>query len=189
MVMVLAALLIQGFIPGPQMIRLAPKLLYAASGGMMASTVWLIAIGWPISIYTLKLMTLNRQLILIGSVALCLIGVFSLNGSFFSVFLLIFFGLVGYYMRRYGYSVAGAAIAVVLGGEFEANLRRGSMIADNWVDFITRPWTAIVLLICAAFLIYGTIGTIKLARRAAEIKKKAIAAHLATLAESGNGAN
>jgi putative tricarboxylic transport membrane protein len=63
MVMVLAACLVHGFIPGPQMIRLAPKLHYTASGGMMASTLWLIAIGWPISIYMLKLMTLNRQVI------------------------------------------------------------------------------------------------------------------------------
>ena len=130
----------------------------------------------------LKLMTLNRQVILVGSVALCLIGVYTLNNSIFSVFMLVFFGLVGYFMRRYGYSVAGAAIAVVLGAELEANLRRGSMIVDNWWQFVSRPWTAIVLAVAFGFLIYGTVGTIKLTRRAAAIRKKAIAEHLTGIA-------
>jgi putative tricarboxylic transport membrane protein len=49
MVMVLAAFLMHGFIPGPQMIRGAPELLYAAGGGMLTSTFILALIGWPMS--------------------------------------------------------------------------------------------------------------------------------------------
>jgi putative tricarboxylic transport membrane protein len=178
MVMVLAAVLIHGFVPGPQMIQKAPELLYAASGGMMASTLWLALIGWPMSIYTLKLMTLNRQLILIGCVALTLIGVFTLKNSVFDVFLLILFGTIGYFMRRYGYPAAAASIAVILGNGFESNLRQGLLLTDgNWWTFVTRPWTAVCLGISFALLIYGTIGTIKLAQRAAAIRRQAVASY------------
>ena len=90
----------------------------------------------------LKLMTLDRQLILIGCVALTMIGVFTLNNSIFDVFVLVLFGVIGYFMRRYGYSVAGAAIAVILGRGLEANLRRGLLLLDgDWWAFVTRPWT------------------------------------------------
>jgi len=81
MVMVLAACLMHGFVPGPQMIREAPQLLYAAGGGMLISTFILVLTGWPMSLYMLKLMTLDRQLILIGCILLTMIGVFTLNNS------------------------------------------------------------------------------------------------------------
>jgi len=176
-VMILAAVLMHGFIPGPQMIRHTPQLLYAASGGMLASTFILALIGWPMSIYTLKLMTLNRQLILVGCVALTLVGVYTLNNSTFNVFLLVLFGAVGYYMRRYGYSVAGATIAVILGPGLESYLRRGLLLLDgDWWAFMSRPWTGLIFALSFGFLIYGAFGTIRLARRAATIRRQAVAA-------------
>ena len=85
-------------------------------------------------------MTLDRQLILIGCVALTMIGVFTLNNSIFDVFLMVLFGVIGYFMRRYGYSVAGASIAVILGNGLEANLRRGLLLV-RWklVGFRDAP--------------------------------------------------
>jgi len=183
MVMILAACLMHGFVPGPQMIRVAPQLLYAAGGGMLASTFILALFGWPLSIYSLKLMTLDRQPILIGCVAITLIGVFSINNSTLDVFVLCLFGLIGYFMRRYGYPVAGATIAVILGNGFETQLRTGLLLCNrSWLTFVTRPWTAIVLAVAFGFLIYGTMGSIKLARRAAAVRKQAVAMHRARMA-------
>ncbi len=180
MVLVFAALLMHGFVPGPQLIRETPQLLYAAGGGMLASTFILALVGWHMSIYTLKLVTLDRQLILVGCVALTLIGVYSLNHSTFDVFVLVLFGAVGYYMRRYGYSVAGASIAVILGPGLEKNLRAGlGLVEGNFWAFVTRPWTGIILAVAFALLIYATIGTIRLARRAAAVRRRALAVHQA----------
>ena len=172
------------------MIRETPKLLYAASGGMLASTIWLIAIGWPMSIYTMKLMTLNRQLILIGSLALCLIGVYTLNYSVFSVFLVVLFGLIGCIMRRYGYSVAGAAIAVILCPGLEANLRRGLLLFDgSFWGFVMRPWTVTILTVALGFLVYGGIGTVRMARRTSAIRRQAIDIYRASQSPSRNQPN
>jgi putative tricarboxylic transport membrane protein len=176
MVMVLAACLMHGFVPGPQMIQEAPALLYAAGGGMLGATFLLALVGWPMSIYTLKLMTLDRQVILVGCVALTLVGVFSLRGSTFDVFVMLFFGAIGYYMRRYGYQVAGAAVAVILGGGMETKLRLGLLLCDkDLVKFLSRPWTAVTLGIAFALLIYAAYGTIVMARRSAAVRRQVVA--------------
>jgi putative tricarboxylic transport membrane protein len=185
MVMVLAACLMHGFVPGPMMIREAPQLLYAAGGGLMAGTVWTVLLGWPMSLYMLKLMSLDRQLIMIGCILLTMIGVFTLNNSATEVFVLVLFGAIGYYMRRYGYPVAGATIAVILGSGLEANLRRGLLLTHkSWWEFLTRPWVAIIVGLSFAFLIYATIGTIKLARKAAAMRRQALEEHLASVSVS-----
>jgi putative tricarboxylic transport membrane protein len=128
----------------------------------------------------LKVVTLDRQLILGGALGLCIIGVFSLNNSVFDVFVMLFFGGVGYFMWRYGYSVAGFAIMMVLGPGLESNLRGGVLLADeSWWAFLTRPWTALILGVSLVLLMYGTYGTVKLARRQAAIRRQAVAAHQA----------
>jgi putative tricarboxylic transport membrane protein len=183
MVLLLAALLIHGFVPGPMLIKTAPKLLYASVYGLLSITLIMALLGWPLQFYLLKVVTLDRSLILTGSVALCIVGVFSFNRSVFDVFLMILFGIVGYIMRRYGYSVAGASLALILGDGLETNLRLGLLLCDkNLIRFLTRPWTALFVGISFALLIYGTIGTIKLARRAAAVRRQALAAHLASKA-------
>ena len=183
MVLLLAALLIHGFVPGPMLIKTAPKLLYASVYGLLSITLIMALLGWPLQFYLLKVVTLDRSLILTGSVALCIVGVFSFNRSIFDVFLMILFGIVGYIMRRYGYSVAGASLALILGDGLETNLRLGLLLCDkNLIRFLTRPWTALFVGISFALLIYGTIGTIKLARRAAAVRRQALAAHLASKA-------
>jgi TctA family transporter len=64
---------------------------------MLLSTFILVVIGWPMCIYTPKLMSLDRQLILSAAFGL-LTGVFTLNNSVFDVFLLCLFGTIGCYM-------------------------------------------------------------------------------------------
>jgi putative tricarboxylic transport membrane protein len=190
MVLVFAALLMHGFIPGPQLIRNAPQLLWAAGGGMFGATFILAITGWWMSLSMLKLLTLDRQLILVGSVAITVVGVYLLDYSTFDVFLLCLFGAVGYFMRRYGYPVAGAAIAVILGPGLEANLRRGLLLTHkSWLEFVTRPYVALILAISLALLVYATISTIRLARLAAVNRREALAEHLASASVSNRPGN
>ena len=181
MVLLFAALSMHGFIPGPQLIEQAPEMLYAGGAALIATTIMLAIIGWPLCMVLYKVVTLDRTSILVGAMGLCMLGTWTINRSMLDVYTLLFFGVVGYFMMRYGYPVAAFAITVILGRGFEGNLRRGLALTDNsyWA-FLTRPWTAVILAIAVALLAYGTWGTIRLARKAAEIKRQSLADHIAT---------
>src|SRR5690606_6116583 len=133
MVVLLGALLLHGFVPGPLLIKEAPELLYASVTGLFVGTVVLAIIGWWIARALLKLVTLDRSLVLVGALGLTMMGVYTVDRSVFDVFLLIFFGVIGYFMLRYGYSAAGAAIAAVLGAGLETNLRAGLLLKGGSV--------------------------------------------------------
>jgi putative tricarboxylic transport membrane protein len=112
--------------------------------------------------------------VLVGALGLTMLGIYTINRSVLEVFLMLGFGVVGYFMLRYGYSVAGASLAAVLGAGMEQNLRSGLLLQDNSVwQFVSRPWTATILLLAFAFLTYGTLTTIKTARKAAEARRMA----------------
>jgi putative tricarboxylic transport membrane protein len=166
MVVLLGALLMHGFIPGPLLIREAPELLHAAVAGLLGATVMLALIGWWIARSLLVVVTMDRSLILIGALTLAMIGVFSINRSVFDVFVMLFFGVIGYFMLRYGYPPAGASIAMILGAGLETNLRAGLLLkGGSVIDFVTRPWTAGILSIALFLLLFGAWSTVKLLRK------------------------
>lgn len=180
MVVLLGALLMHGFIPGPLLIIEAPELLYASVTGLLAASVMLGLIGWSMARLLLKLVTFDRSMVLVGALLLTIVGTYSIDRSVFDVFLLLLFGVVGYFMLRYGYSTAGAAIAVVLGEGLETNLRAGLLLMEgDIVAFISRPWTASILLFAIILLIYGTVNMRRLAQSESAQRATALATHLA----------
>ena len=173
MVLLLAALTVHGFVPGPLLIKETPEMLFAATAGLLGAILVLALLGWPIAKALLHIVTINRSVVLTMALVLSIIGVFALRNSIFDVIVMMFFGIVGYFMLRYGYSTAAFALAVVLGGEFEALLRRGILLVNSdWGEFFTRPITLTMVLLSAALLTYGIIGTVRDTRAA---KRKTVA--------------
>lgn len=164
MVLLLAALTLNGFIPGPNMINTAPQLLHAVVAGLLGASILLAIVGWPMARFMLRMLTINRSVVIVLSLAVVTLGVYSLNYRVVDVFICMLFGALGYFMLRYGYSVAAAALAIVLAAGLESSLRRGLSLFSG-AEFITRPITIVVLLVSLGFLIAGLKRTLAMARR------------------------
>ncbi len=157
MVLLLAALTVQGFVPGPLMISNAPELLYAAVAGLLASTLFLLATGWWMARGMMKAVALNRQVVIVLALAMVTVGVYAINTRIVDVLVCFGAGIVGYFMLRYGYSTAAAALGVFLGREFERSLRIGLNMNDNsYIEFFSRPITLAILLVAVALLAVGS---------------------------------
>jgi putative tricarboxylic transport membrane protein len=167
MVLLLAALTIHGFLGGPGLVRDAPQLLSAAVAGMLGGTLLLLITGWPIARLMLKVLTINRSLVIVLSLATVVVGIYSIQYRIFDVVVCFVFGAIGYFMLRYGYSTAAAALAVVLAMGMESGLRRGLSLFENDIGtFATRPITAFILLFAALFFAIGLRRAIRADREA-----------------------
>jgi putative tricarboxylic transport membrane protein len=70
----------------------------------------------------------------------CVIGAYSLNNSIFEVYLTIFFGALGYIMRKIDYEPAPLVLAFILGPLFEDSLGQALLISrGNYMVFLNRP--------------------------------------------------
>jgi putative tricarboxylic transport membrane protein len=86
----------------------------------------------------------------------------------FDVAVALGFGVIGYFMLRYGYPTAAAALGVFLGKEFERSLRIGlNMNNNSFVDFITRPITLTIILVALGLLVWGIVKRAQMHRRIA----------------------
>ncbi len=72
------------------------------------------------------------------------------------------FGVIGYVMRRYGFSPAPLVMGLVLGTMVEETLKQSLLIFDqNWLMFFTRPivvalFVVTALSVCAPWLARST---------------------------------
>jgi putative tricarboxylic transport membrane protein len=77
--LLLAALSIQGFVPGPQLVQRQPEMVAAAVAGMFAGSILILLTGWWQCKLLLRAVGINRSAILVISLALVLLGVFALQ--------------------------------------------------------------------------------------------------------------
>ncbi|MDH3743340.1 MAG: hypothetical protein OER56_17250, partial [Hyphomicrobiales bacterium] len=77
-----------------------------------------------------------------------------LNNVADDLWTLLWFGLLGFFMRQFGFPLAPMILGVVLGNIAEINLARAMAISTDVSLFVTRPWSLfflIVALFSAAF--------------------------------------
>ena len=78
-----------------------------------------------------------RPYLYAGIVTFAALGAFATNFKPADISLLIVLGLLGFFMRRYGYPVAPLVVGAILGPMLEEQLRRALQI-DNG-----NPWTLV----------------------------------------------
>ena len=82
--------------------------------------------------------------------ALCVAGVYSQANSADDLWVMSAFGVVGYFMKKYGFPIAPLVLGLVLEPMLETALRQSMTLSHGSVEiFFTRPISA-VLLACAA---------------------------------------
>lgn len=157
-VLLLSALTIQGLVPGPSLTRNSPELLDASVAGLLGGTIVLAVLGWWLSRAMMKVVMINRSIVIVLCLAVVILGVYALERQIVDVIVCLACGVVGYFMSRYGYSVAAAGLAAILSAEFERTLRQGLNLFDNdLMLFLGRPIAGTVLAISFLILLFGIV--------------------------------
>ena len=95
-----------------------------------------------------------------------MIGVYSLNSSIFDVWMMLVFGVVGYFMKKYDISGAPLIIGLVLGPIMEQSLYRALALGHGSISvFVTRPISATLLGIALVMSIVVCFKTVKTMRK------------------------
>ena len=153
----IGALLILGYFPGPTLFEQQPEIVGGIFLVYLASNAFLLIAGilaTPLFVYVLRV----PKVYLIPTVLLlCSIGTFALQASVFDLMVMLGFGFVGILLRAASYPLAPVVIGIILGPLLENNLRRSLLISqDGYWIFLDRPVSALllginILLIAGAF--------------------------------------
>ena len=90
--------------------------------------------------FAARLIAVPTAVIVPTVMLLSFVGIYAVSNSFFNVGVLLGAGILGYVVRKLGYSIAPLSIGFVLGPIFEDSLRQSVTIADGSVaEFFNTP--------------------------------------------------
>lgn len=158
MAIMFGALMIYGMQPGPLLIKEHPNMFWGLVASMYCGNVMLLALNLPLIGLWVKILKVPYPILFPLILAFCLIGSYSLNNSLTEVFIMVVFGVIGYYLKKFEYETAPLVLAMVLGPKLETALRRSLLLQEgDPTIFLTRPISAIFLLVAIFILVLPLI--------------------------------
>ena len=150
----LAALVLWGFKPGPLFIPENPALFWGLVASMYIGNLMLLVLNMPLVPVFAQVLRTPAYLLYPLIIGIAVIGVYSTSGSVFDVWLLAGFGLLGYLMRKLDYPSAPLILGLVLGGALERALRQSLMMSDGSISIlVSRPVSAVMLSLALLILL------------------------------------
>ena len=177
----LGGLLLQGLVPGHGLFTQNADITYAIILGFMFANILMGFIGMLIAKHVAKVANVSSGILAPIIVVLSVVGAYAINMSIVDVVVMIIFGFIGYWMRKYGFATAPVVLGILLGPMAENGYVRAQLMAkgENMVSYyMSRP----ICIVLGFLIILGLLAPFFMSRM-----QKKIAA--SSLAETGADTN
>jgi putative tricarboxylic transport membrane protein len=170
MALLLGALMIHGLQPGPLLLQQHPEIFWGTVASMYIGNAMLLVLNLPLIGLWVKLLKVPYKILFPMILLFCLIGAYSENNNPADMLVMLFFGALGYLLRKYGYDLAPLVLAFVLGRQMEQAFRQSLIMSDgSFTIFFTRPISAVAMVLGIFLLISALIPALKRKREKIEV--------------------
>jgi TctA family transporter len=168
MALFIAALILQGIVPGPNVINAQPQLFWGLIASMWVGNLMLVILNLPLVGLWVRLLTIPYHLLFPAIVVFAVFGVYGTQNSVADLLMMAFFGGIGYFFVKFGCELAPFILGYILGPMMEEYLRR-SLIQSrgSFMIFVERPISAILLALAVILIIGASLPAV--ARRRQEV--------------------
>ncbi|MEM1049013.1 MAG: tripartite tricarboxylate transporter permease [Pseudomonadota bacterium] len=164
---ILAGLMVHGLRPGPTMFTDQADFAFAIFWSMMVVNLLFLAIGLYGAKVFARVTLVPVQILWPCVFIFSIVGAYALDQSMFDVWVALAAGVIGYFMRLFGFSVVPLAIGLILGGMLEERLGQSMVMLDEqWWLMATRPLTLFFLVLTALALFGPTLWGLIFKQRA-----------------------
>src|SRR5213595_694036 len=155
----LAALVLWGFRPGPLFIPENPALFWGLVASMYIGNAMLLILNLPLVPAFAQVLRAPVFVLYPVILGISIVGVYSASGSLFDLLLLLVFGLLGYLMRKLDYPSAPLILGLALGAGMERALRQSLMMSERKLSIlVARPISAVMLSFAVLVLLIPMFG-------------------------------
>jgi putative tricarboxylic transport membrane protein len=154
----LAALIVHGIVPGPNLIQEQPQLFWGVIASMYIGNVVLLILNLPMIGLFVNLLRIPYSYLYPCIICFCLIGVYCVQNNIVDVWVTVAAGAAGYGLRKLEYDVAPVALGLVLAPMLELSIRQSlAMSGGSYEIFLERPMSLTLFILLALLVVLAII--------------------------------
>ncbi|MBO9352365.1 tripartite tricarboxylate transporter permease [Bordetella petrii] len=157
MAILLGALMIHGISPGPLMIQQHPDLFWGVVSSMYVGNVLLLLLNLPLIGVWVRLLRVPYGILFPLILFIALTGAYVINGNEMDLYLMLFFGVLGYLMRKFEYEPAPLILAFVLSPMLENAMRQSLVLSSGSMEIFVSSYISITFFALAALLLLSSV--------------------------------
>ena len=141
----MAAMMIHGLNPGPNLMVESPQFFYQIIAMLVIADMSKLIFGFVLVRPLIKILLVPRERLMPIVFVLCVVGAYAITSRVFDIYVMLAFGLIGFVMRELKFNMAPLILGLVLGDLLEKNFTRGLVLSSgSLLPFFTRPVCAIL---------------------------------------------
>jgi len=138
---------------------------------MWIGNLMLVVLNLPMIGLWIKLLSIPYKWLFPAIVLFCAIGVYTTNNNTFDIWIMGWFGIIGYIFHKLGMEPAPLLLGLILGPMMEENLRRALLLSrGEWSVLVTRPLSASLLAVAAVLVIIVMLPAVSKKREEAFVE-------------------
>lgn len=159
MAILLSALTMQGITPGANLFTSDTYWVNAIMIGLIVINIFMFIQGNLCINLFAKVAKIPQSIMTPCIIVMCVMGAFAINNNIFECFVMAVFGIIGFFMKKFGFPITPLCISLVLGNMCEINLRRSLTLSQfNPMVFFTRPISCGILILALFMLFFPLIA-------------------------------
>lgn len=159
---ILGAIQLHGYRPGPTFFFESPDFVYFVCGALLIVNVVMWFEGIALTPVIARVLKANTGVIMSIVVVFTVVGSYAINVRAFDIKVMVAFGFLGYFLRKLNIPSAPMALGIILGSMADTNFRRGVLSGKySFLPFFTRPISAILVTCLVLVLVWPLIRKIR----------------------------
>ncbi|MCT4564738.1 MAG: tripartite tricarboxylate transporter permease [Maledivibacter sp.] len=142
----MGALLMLGLQPGPMLFQQHPNLAWGLIASMFIGNVILAVINIPLAGLLVRVLAIPPKILYPIVLGLAFVGTYAISNSVIDFYLLVIFGIMGYFMSKAKIPTAPLILAIIVGNSMEQSFRQALTISDGDYGIFFKSGVSIVLL-------------------------------------------
>jgi putative tricarboxylic transport membrane protein len=169
---IIGALFIHGLNPGPMLMIQTPHLFWFTVGTLALANIFVLIFGLTGVKLFARMIECPRGILIPLILILSVVGSYAIQNNIVDVYWMLGFGIVGYFLKIYGFQVAPIILGVILGPLIDVSYRRAMIsVRDSIPDFllglVINPITLVLTLFICFILVSQTSTWARLRARIA----------------------
>ena len=154
----LGGLMMWGLRPGPMLFEKNPQFVWGLIASQYIANIMLLILSTLFIPLFVRAVRIPYSILMPLIVVFCVTGAYSLKNNLWDVGQMLVFGVLGYLMKKLGYSPAALVLALVLGPLAERALRQSLIISDAGIGILfMRPISAVLTVLALTAVLVPVI--------------------------------